>query len=221
MGEARRGGCHAGVTGAVPGGIPCCGCACLPGAVSLPRCPCCLSPAQHHCAALVQVLIKFFMLPSDFKHERAFFNGFVHGSFVPGMPASLRDFPWRPLMHCGLATSPMTTGIYRLHLLLLRQSWGYSCSTLHAACAGVFDIFEAGELESGVDGGSCNPACIVMQRGSLSLADWLSKMESSPSALGRKNMLFQLAEGLNYLHARRVTLQLTMPHLNLEAVPSH
>ena len=42
----------------------------------------------------------------------------------------------------------------------------------------------------------------VMQRGSLSLADWLSKMESSPSALGRKNMLFQLAEGLNYLHAR-------------------
>ena len=55
-------------------------------------------------------------------------------------------------------------------------------------------------MESEVDGG--NPACIVMQRGSLSLADWLSKMESSPSALDRKNMLFQLAEGLNYLHAR-------------------
>ena len=55
--------------------------------------PCCLSPAQHHRAVLVQVLIKFFMLPADFKHERAFFNGFVHGSFVPGMPAPLHGFP--------------------------------------------------------------------------------------------------------------------------------
>ena len=107
----------------------------------------------------------------------------------------------------------MTTDTCRLHLLPLRQSWGYSCSPLHAACAGVCDIFEAGDVESEVDGG--NPACIVMQRGSLSLADWLSKMESSPSALGRKNMLFQLAEGLNYLHARQVSLQLAMPHSGL------
>ena len=68
--------------------------------------PCCLSPAQHHCAILVQVLLKFFMLPADFKHERALFSGFVHGSFVPGMPASLQDLPWRPLMHCGLASCP-------------------------------------------------------------------------------------------------------------------
>ena len=79
--------------------------------------PCCLNPAQHHCAALVQVLIRFFMLPADFKHERAFFNGFVHGSFVPGMPASLHNFPWRLLMHCGLAASPMTTDTCRLHVL--------------------------------------------------------------------------------------------------------
>ena len=64
----------------------------------LPCCPAASGPAQHHCVALVQVLIKFFMLPSDFKHERAFFNGFVYSSFVPGMPASLRDSPWRPLM---------------------------------------------------------------------------------------------------------------------------
>ena len=111
----------------------------------------------------------------------------------------------------------MTTEICRLHLLPVRLSWGYSCSTLPAACAGVLDIFEAGDVESEVDGG--NPACIVMQRGSLSLADWLSKMESSPSALGHKNMLFQLAEGLNYLHARRVSCQFAMPRFDLRRGP--
>ena len=66
-------------------------------------------------------------------------------------------------------------------------------------CAGVLDIFEAGEVALGSVG---SPTCIVCEAGQYSLAHYMARMERNPSAVRQKSTLTQLLEAVSYLHGR-------------------